>query len=73
MLAALDDFMLKLLLICAMVSVAVEVAFAEPELRSHGKLIILLTNIAWIEGTAMFIAVIVVAFVGSYNDYQKEL
>jgi len=61
--AALDDFMMRLLLICAVVSVAVEVAFAEPELR----------NTAWIEGTSMFIAVFVVAFVGSYNDYQKEL
>jgi len=54
---------MRLLLICAVVSVAVEVAFAEPELR----------NTAWIEGTSMFIAVFVVAFVGSYNDYQKEL
>jgi hypothetical protein len=25
--------------------------------------------IAWIEGTAIFIAVFVVAFVGSWNDY----
>ena len=65
--------MMRLLLICAVVSVAVEVAFAEPELRNTGKLIILLTIIAWIEGTSMFIAVFVVAFVGSYNDYQKEL
>lgn len=29
--------------------------------------------IAWIEGTAIFIAVFVVAFVGSWNDYQKEI
>jgi len=29
--------------------------------------------IAWIEGFAIFVAVFVVAFVGSYNDYQKEL
>jgi hypothetical protein len=33
----------------------------------------LLAFIAWIEGFAIFVAVFVVAFVGSYNDYQKEL
>jgi len=60
---ALDDFMLKLLLVCACVSIGIEVGFADPGHRSH----------AWIEGTAIFIAVFVVAFVGSYNDYQKEL
>lgn len=33
---ALDDFMLKLLLVCACVSIAIEVGFAEPHDRSHG-------------------------------------
>ena len=28
--------------------------------------------LAWIEGAAIFIAVFVVAFVGSFNDYKKE-
>jgi hypothetical protein len=28
---------------------------------------------AWIEGFAIFVAVFVVAFVGSWNDYQKEI
>lgn len=28
--------------------------------------------IAWIEGAAIFIAVFVVATVGSWNDYKKE-
>jgi hypothetical protein len=37
-----------------------------------GFLIVILLNIAWIEGTAIFIAVFVVASVGSYNDYKKE-
>ena len=31
-----------------------------------------LFNIGWIEGAAIFFAVFVVAFVGSYNDYKKE-
>ena len=28
--------------------------------------------VAWIEGAAIFIAVFVVAMVGSWNDYKKE-
>jgi len=37
-----------------------------------GILNLILLNIAWIEGTAIFVAVFVVATVGSYNDYKKE-
>lgn len=37
-LGALDDFMLKLLLVCAVVSISIEVGFAEDHDRSHGKL-----------------------------------
>lgn len=73
---ALDDFMLKLLMVCAVVSIAIEVGFADPADRSHGKLyfIFLIKHfLAWIEGTAIFVAIFVVAFVGSWNDYQKEL
>lgn len=29
-------------------------------------------NVAWIEGFAIFLAVFIVVFVGSYNDYKKE-
>jgi magnesium-transporting ATPase (P-type) len=36
-LAALDDFMMKLLLVCAVVSISIEVGFAKPADRSHGK------------------------------------
>jgi magnesium-transporting ATPase (P-type) len=58
----LDDFMLRLLLVCAVVEIAVEVGFADAEER----------RTAWIEGVAIFIAVFVVAGVGSWNDWQKE-
>jgi len=34
---ALDDFMLKMLLVCACINVGFEVGFAKPEYRSHGK------------------------------------
>ena len=39
---ALDDFMLKLLLVCACISIAIDVGFADPENRSHGKIILFL-------------------------------
>lgn len=77
--------MLKLLLVCACISIAIDVGFAEPEERSHCKYQHYTNNshlcffmspnfgLAWIEGTAIFVAVFVVAFVGSWNDYQKEL
>ncbi len=38
MLGALDDFMLKLLLVCACVSIAIDVGFADPQERSHGNI-----------------------------------
>ena len=73
---ALEDFMLRLLLVCACISIVFDEAFAvDNHERMTGKLFkILITNIylAWIEGAAIFIAVFVVAFVGSYNDYKKE-
>ncbi len=57
---ALDDFMLKLLLVCAVISIAFGMGFAHDNAeRKH----------AWIEGGAIFIAVLFVASVGSYNDY----
>ena len=36
-LGALDDFMLKLLLVCAVVSISIEVGFADESHRSTGK------------------------------------
>jgi magnesium-transporting ATPase (P-type) len=37
---AIDDFMLKLLLVCACVDIGFGVGFAAPEDRSHGKLLL---------------------------------
>ena len=34
---ALDDFMLKLLLVCACISISIDVGFADPADRSHCK------------------------------------
>lgn len=36
-LGALDDFMLKLLLVCACISIAIDMGFADAHDRSHGK------------------------------------
>jgi hypothetical protein len=83
---ALEDFMLRLLLVCAVVSIVFDEAFAtDNSARTTGRdqlknkiyynnltTYILIFNIAWIEGAAIFIAVFVVAFVGSYNDFKKE-
>jgi len=64
--AALDDLMLKLLIICSIVSIVAEMLLAyqsEPcELA-----------IAWIDGFAIMVAVILVSGVGSTVDYRKEL
>jgi len=62
-LAALDDIMLKVLLVCAAFSITFDMLLAKPEDRSH----------AWIEGFAIFVAVLVVSVVGATVDWRKEL
>jgi Ca2+ transporting ATPase len=76
---ALDDFMLKLLLVCAVISISFDMGFASKGDLTTGtiknlnnRLLISLFTIAWIEGASIFIAVFIVATVGSYNDYKKE-
>lgn len=59
---ALDDFMLKILIGCAIFQLVIELSTAEPEDLSH----------AWIEGFAILLAVAVVSLVGATSDYKKE-
>ncbi|KAL4441620.1 hypothetical protein ABPG74_021552 [Tetrahymena malaccensis] len=59
---ALQDFTLKILLVAAVFSIAIEVGTASDSHRST----------AWVEGVAIFVAVFVCATVTSVNDYQKE-
>jgi len=61
-LEALDDFMLKLLLVCATVIIPVEVGFADEHERGT----------AWIEGFVIYVAVAVVSLVSAGSDYSKE-
>ena len=58
---ALDDLMLKILIVCAIVSTTISMIF-EKDNRS----------IAWIEGAAILFAVLVVSSVTAWNDYKKE-
>jgi len=59
---SLQDFMLQVLLVCAFVSIVIEMSFADPSHRSS----------AWIEGFAIFMAVAVVSLVTAGSDYKKE-
>ena len=63
-LAALDDLMLKVLIVCAFLSIAIEMSFnaGNPE-----KL-----KTAWIEGFAILCAVACVSLVSAWSDYKKE-
>ncbi len=60
---AMNDFILKILIASAIVSIALQVGLAEPKDRGH----------AWIEGFAILIAVFVCAGVAAVNNYQKEM
>lgn len=62
MINALGDFTLKILLVCAVVTIILETATASESKRP----------IAWIDGFAIFIAVFVCTSVTAGNDYQKE-
>lgn len=58
---ALDDLMLKILIVCAFVSIIISLVFA----GENGAY-------EWIEGAAILVAVVVVSGVTAWNDYQKE-
>ena len=58
----MQDFILRILLVVAIVLIIIEVSLAAEEDRQK----------AWIEGFAILIAVFVCAFVTAFNDYQKE-
>lgn len=55
--------MLKVLIVAGCFSIVVDMLVSAPEDR----------KIAWVEGTAILIAVLLVASVGSFVDWRKEL
>lgn len=68
--------MLRILIVCAIISIIFNEAFANNASdREIGKINIktnIFLQIGWIEGFAIFCAVFVVSGVGSWNDYKKD-
>lgn len=60
---ALSDQTLIILIICAFISLILESFFAPAEERST----------AWIDGTAILMAVAIVSFVQAYSNHQQEM
>lgn len=60
---ALRDQTLIILIICAIISLILEFLFAPPEERST----------AWIDGTAILMAVAIVSVVQAYNNQKQEI
>ena len=58
---ALKDLMVRILIIAAIVSIILGVAFSEDKSKD------------WVDGVSIVVAVLVVVLVGSITDYQKEL
>lgn len=61
-LRAMDDLILKILIVSAIISIVVNLIFSDDDHRP----------IAWVEGGAILMAVFVVSGVTAWNDYQKE-
>ena len=59
---ALDDFMLKLLIVCAIIQIVIDMSFADPHELAH----------FWIEGLGIIVAVAIVSLVTAWSDYSKE-
>lgn len=66
LLGALDDLMLKLLIVCSIVSITAEMILAWQQQNCE-------MAFAWIDGAAIMVAVVLVSGVGSSVDYKKEL
>ena len=59
---ALDDFMLKLLIVCAIIQIVIDMSFADAHDLAH----------AWVEGFGILVAVAIVSLVTAWSDYSKE-
>ncbi len=60
---ALGDFTLRILMLCAVLSIIVEMAMAKTTA---------LREIGWIDGFSIMVAVVLSSSVQAFNDYQKE-
>jgi len=59
---ALEDFTLRILIVAALVSFAIDMGTAHDDERQH----------AWIESFSIVVAVATCSLVTATNDYQKE-
>ncbi len=57
---ALDDLTMQILMVCAVISIVINFSTGEDP------------KFAWIEGTAILMAVTACTLVAAGNDYQKE-
>ena len=57
---ALEDFMVRILIVCAIVSIALGCTLSDEPSKD------------WIDGVSIIIAVLIVVMVGSITNYQKE-
>ena len=60
---ALGDFTLRVLILCSILSIIVEMAMAKTKT---------MREIGWIDGFSIMMAVIISSTVQAANDYQKE-
>lgn len=72
---ALQDTTLVMLMICAVISISLSFyhpdgEIADEEYRNREKKE--MSNLEWVEGAAIMIAVVVVVFVTAFNDWRKE-
>jgi magnesium-transporting ATPase (P-type) len=56
----LDDFVMKILIVCAFINLAINLIFEEDKLLGS------------IDGVAILVAVVICTLVAAVNDYQKE-
>ncbi len=56
----LDDFVMKILIVCAFINLTINLIFEEDKLLGS------------IDGVAILVAVVICTLVAAVNDYQKE-
>ena len=66
--SVLEDFMLRILIVASIVTIIVNLIVEEE--KATGSFIY--KYLAWIDGVAIFFAVLIVCLVSTINDYKKE-
>lgn len=69
---ALQDTTLIILIVCSIISLVLSLLFHQEEELDEEFSASKEPNVEWIEGVAILVAVLVVVFVTSFNDWSKE-